>query len=81
MLLTEINVRKRETHYDYLRLMLFTEHTARPYYLKSGWKSPSEQVQEHGGIPYVVTFRELDLPLLFKSEADKRTIYLAEPSD
>lgn len=81
VLLTEINVRKREAHYDYLRLMFFTEHTARPYYLKSEWKSLSQQVQEHGGIPYVVTFRELDLPLLFKSEADKRTIYLAEPSD
>ena len=79
VLLTEINVRKREAHYDYLRLMFFTEHTARPYYLKSEWKSLSQQVEEHGGIPYVVTFRELNLPVLFKSYADKRTIYLVAP--
>ena len=81
VILTETNVRKGETHYDYLRLMFFTEHTARPYYLKSAWKSLSRQVREQGGIPYVATFRELDLPVLFKSYADKRTIYLAEPSD
>ena len=81
VLLTETNVRKGETHYDYLRLMFFTEHTARPYYLKSAWKSLSQQVREQGGIPYVVTFRELDLPVLFKSYADKRTIYFSEPSD
>lgn len=81
VLLTEINVRKGETHYDYLRLMFFTEHTARPYYLKTAWKSLSRQIQTHGGIPYVVTFRELNLPIVFKSQADKRTIYLPESND
>ncbi len=79
VLLTETNVRKGETHYDYLRLMFFTEHTARPYYLKTEWKSLSQQVREQGGIPYIVTFRELNLPVLFKSYADKRTIYLVAP--
>ncbi len=79
VLLTETNVRKGETHYDYLRLMFFTEHTARPYYLKTEWKSLSQQVREQGGIPYIVTFRELNLPVLFKSDADKRTIYLVAP--
>ncbi|MDE0426509.1 MAG: glycosyltransferase family 39 protein [Candidatus Poribacteria bacterium] len=81
VLLTETNVGKGETHYDYLRLMFFTEYTARPYYLKSAWKSLSQQVEKHGGIPYIVTFRELNLPILFKSHADKRTIYLSELSE
>ena len=81
VLLTETNVRKGETHYDYLRLMFFTEHTARPYYLKTEWKSLSQQVREQGGIPYIVTFRELDLPLLFKSHTDKRAIYFSVPTD
>ena len=79
VLLTEINLRKGETHYDYLRLMFFTEYTAHPYHLKSAWKPLSRQVREQGGIPYVVTFRELDLPVLFKSYADKRTIYFVAP--
>lgn len=32
-------------------------------------------VIEHGGIPYVVSFRELPLPVLYHSEEDGRTIY------
>lgn len=81
VLLTEINIRQGETHYDYLRLMFLTEHTARPYPSKTAWKPLIQQVQRRGGIPYVVTFRELNLPVLFKSEADGRTIYLVESSD
>ena len=62
-------------------LMFLTSHTARPYFLKTAWKSLSQQVQVHGGTPYIVTFRELNLPILFKSYADKRTIYLVKPRD
>lgn len=78
VLLTEINIRKGETHYDYLRLMFLTDLTARPYHSKDAWKALSRQVWRNGGIPYIVAFRELNLPLLFKSDSDKRMIYLVE---
>lgn len=37
-----------------------------------------QEVRRHGGIPYVVAFQELPLPMVFRSEADGRTIYFVE---
>ena len=78
VLLTEINIRRGETHYDYLRLMFFTGRTAYPYHFKTTLKSLIQQVRKNGGIPYVVAFRELPRSMVFRSEADGRTIYFVE---
>lgn len=72
ILIEEDHEKKEHSH---LQMMFLTSHTAYTYHSKNAWKNLSKRVQQHGGIPYIVTFRELDLPLLFKSEADKRTIY------
>ena len=73
VLLTEENNEKTE-HYS-LYLMFQTSHTAYPYHSEAAWEKISKRIQQRGGIPYLVTFRELPLPVVFKSESDRRIIY------
>ena len=75
VLLTEIDEKKVETHCDAHILMFFTSRTAHAYHSEDAWNPLSRQVKKNGGIPYIVTFRKLDLPVVFKSEADGRTVY------
>ena len=79
VLLTEEDVEKTEQTHDYLQLMFLTSRTAYPYYSENTWKHISKRIQQRGGIPYIVTFRELPLPVIFKSKADRRTIYATSP--
>ena len=79
VLLTEINQTQVGAKDDHLRLMFLTSRTAYPYRSKNGWKFSSQQIRQHGGIPYIVTFRELNRPVIFKSEADGRTLYSTSP--
>lgn len=76
VLLTEIDQKKVETHFAAHTLMFLTSRTAHLYHSEDAWNPLSRQVRKNGGIPYIVTFRKLDLPVVFKSEADGRTIYL-----
>jgi 4-amino-4-deoxy-L-arabinose transferase-like glycosyltransferase len=39
------------------------------------YEDTAPTVIEHGGIPYVVSFREQPLPVVYRSEQDARTIY------
>ena len=80
VLLTEIDEKNVGNHCEHLYLMFQTSHTAHVYRSENMWKPLSRQVRRHGGIPYIVTFRELDLPVLFKSEIDGRTVYSMESS-
>ena len=81
VLLTEIDELKQKNRVDHLRLMFLTERTAHPYRASNVWKPLSRQIRVNGGIPYLVTFRELDLPILFKSKTDERTIYSINTSE
>ena len=81
VLLTEIDELKRKNRVDHLRLMFLTERTTHPYRVPNVWKRLSRQIRANGGIPYLVTFRELDLPILFKSKTDERTIYAINTSE
>lgn len=73
VLLTEVH---RDNQYaDHLRLMFLTSRTVHPYHKQNGWFEFCEQIRRHGGTPYIVTFRVLDLPVIFESETDKHTIY------
>ena len=75
VLLVEINGKNPAEHCDAHYLMFLTSFTAHAYYSENAYKVMSRQVKKNGGIPYVVTQRELPLPVLFKSEKDKRTLY------
>lgn len=77
VILTEEN--NKETEHSHLQMMFLTSHTAYPYYSENTWKHISKRIQQRGGIPYIVTFRELNLPVIFKSEADGRTLYSTSP--
>ncbi len=79
VLLTEIIYTDAQNDDNHLRIMFLTSHTAHPYTTANGWEKLVSQAQRHGGIPYIVTFRELDLPVVFKSEMDKTTIYATVP--
>lgn len=75
VLLTEIIYTDAQNDDNHLRIMFLTSRTAHPYTTANGWEKLVSQVHRHGGIPYIVTFRELDLPVMFKSEVDKTTLY------
>jgi len=75
VLLVEINAKTPADHCDAHYLMFLTSYTAHSYFSENAWEPMSQQVQKNGGIPYVVTFRELPLPILFESEKDGRTLY------
>ena len=77
VILTEENHEK--TEHNNIQIMFLTSHTAYPYHSENAWKQISKRIQLRGGIPYIVTFREMNLPLLFKSEADGRNIYSISP--
>ncbi len=77
VILTEEN--NERTEHNNLQIMFLTSHTAYPYHSAHAWKQISKRVEQRGGIPYIVTFRELNLPVIFKSEADGRTIYSTLP--
>ncbi len=75
VLLVEINGKNPAYHCDAHYLMFLTPFTAHTYHSEHAYKAMSRQVKKNGGIPYVVTESELPLPILFKSEKDKRTLY------
>ena len=68
-------MQEKDANYDHLRIMFLAERTAVSYSSPIAWKSLSQQVWKHGGIPYLVTFRRLNLPLCFKSQEEERMIY------
>ncbi len=76
ILIEEDNEKQEHGH---LQMMFLTSRTAYSYYSENTWKHISKRIQQRGGIPYIVTFRELNQPVLFKSEADGRTLYSTSP--
>lgn len=73
VLLTEVH---RDNQYaDHLRLMFLTSQTVHPYHGQAGLLGFCTQIQKHSGIPYIITFRKLNLPVIFKSYTDRITIY------
>lgn len=52
--------------------------TAHPLSNPDEWQEKAGQVRIAGGIPYLVSFREWSLPLVFTSLTDKRSIYSDE---
>lgn len=62
---------------EHLRLMFLCSKTAHPFYEKEAWEEKAQQVRKAGGIPYLISFREWPLTVVFKSQIDKRTIYYA----
>ncbi|MCH8294343.1 glycosyltransferase family 39 protein [Candidatus Poribacteria bacterium] len=78
VLLTEIDKKKKKNNDDHLRLMFLTERTAHPYSSPDAWEALAKRISANSGIPYVVSFRKLDLPVLFNSEVDGRTVYSLE---
>lgn len=77
VLLTEVH---RDYQYaDHLRLMFLTSRTVHPYHKHAVLPEFSKQIHKHGGIPYIVTFQKLNLPVIFKSDTDGVTIYSTSP--
>ena len=77
VLLTEVH--KDYQYADHLRLMFRTSRTVHPYHGQAVLPEFCTQIQRHGGIPYIVTFRELNLPVIFKSDTDGVAIYSTLP--
>ena len=75
VLLVDIDMKTKLNQDDHLRLMFLCSKTAHPLYEKETWKTKAKQVRKTGGIPYLVSFREWPLTVVFKSQADGRTIY------
>ena len=50
-------------------------------YDNQDYESKAKQIVEADGVPYIVTFRELPLPVEFHSERYDRTIYRWEPAE
>ena len=79
VLLVELDAELRNGD-DHLRLMFLMSKTAHPFSSSNpdAWKEKAAQVRKAGGIPYLVSFREWSLPVMFTSVIDKRTIYSDE---
>ncbi|RKU33733.1 hypothetical protein C6499_00935 [Candidatus Poribacteria bacterium] len=79
VLLVELDAKLRNAD-DHLRLMFLMSKTAHPFTSSNpdAWKEKAAQVRKAGGIPYLVSFREWSLPVMFTSVIDKRTIYSHE---
>lgn len=75
VLLTEAQPPEQTSDFTHLRIMFRTDRTAHAYFSEFDWKPASRQIWKHGGIPYLITYRRLNLPLIFNSEADERMIY------
>ncbi len=78
VLLVELDREKRRNTDEHLRLMFLMSKTAHPLSNPDEWKEKAAHVRKAGGIPYLVSFREWPLPLVFTSLIDKRTIYSDE---
>ena len=78
VLLVELDAKERRNTDDHLRLMFLMSKTAHPLSNAEEWKQKAEQVRQAGGIPYLVSFREWNLPLVFSSLTDRRRIYADE---
>jgi len=75
VLLVDIDVKTKLNQDDHLRLMFLCDKTAHPFYQKEAWEKKAKQVRKVGGIPYLVSFREWPLTVVFRSQMDERTIY------
>ncbi len=78
VLLVELEADKLRNTDDHLRLMFLMSKTAHPLSNPGEWEEKAAQVRKVGGIPYLVSFREWSLPIVFTSLTDKRTIYSDE---
>ncbi|MXV83389.1 phospholipid carrier-dependent glycosyltransferase [Candidatus Poribacteria bacterium] len=78
VLLVELDADKLRNTDDHLRLMFLMSKTAHPLSNPDAWEEKAAQVRKAGGIPYLVSFREWALPIVFTSLTDKRTIYSDE---
>lgn len=81
VLLIEEAGEKQHQDHDYLLMMFLTAHTAYPYYSENTWKHISQRIQSRGGIPYILTFRDLNLPVIFKSQTATQTLYSTQKSN
>ena len=75
VLLVELDADKLRNTDDHLRLMFLMSKTAHPLSHPDEWEEKAVQVRKAGGIPYLVSFREWSLPIIFTSLTDKRSIY------
>lgn len=75
VLLIEEAGEKQHQDHDYLLMMFLTTRTAYPYSSEHPWKPMSQRIQHRGGIPYILTFRALNLPVVFKSQTATQTLY------
>ena len=75
VLLVDIDTKIKLNWDDHLRLMFLCNKTAHPFYQKAAWTRIAQQVREIGGLPYLVSFREWPLRVVFSSQTDERTIY------
>ena len=62
-------------NYGEHQLTMFLAHRTAYEMQDRTYEETAPKVIEHGGIPYVVSFRELPLPVVYHSEQDARTIY------
>ncbi|MYK17529.1 phospholipid carrier-dependent glycosyltransferase [Candidatus Poribacteria bacterium] len=78
VLLVELDADELRNTDEHLRLMFLMSKTAHPLSNPDEWQEKAGQVRITGGIPYLVSFREWSLPLVFTSLTDKRSIYSHE---
>lgn len=78
VLLVELDADTLRNTDDHLRLMFLMSKTAHPLSKPDEWEEKAAQVRKAGGIPYLVSFREWALPVVFTSLTDKRIIYSHE---
>lgn len=78
VLLVELDADELRNTDDHLRLMFLMSKTAHPLSNPDEWDEKASQVRKAGGIPYLVSFREWTLPVVFTSLTDKRIIYSHE---
>ena len=78
VLLVELDADKLRNTDDHLRLMFLMSKTAHPLSNPDEWEEKASHVRKTGGIPYLVSFREWPLPVVFTSLTDKRIIYSHE---
>ena len=78
VLLVELDADKLRNTDDHLRLMFLMSKTAHPLSNPDQWEEKASEVRKAGGIPYLVSFREWSLPVVFTSLTDKRIIYSHE---
>ena len=76
--LVELDANELRNTDDHLRLMFLMSKTAHPLRNPDEWEEKAAQVRKAAGIPYLVSFREWTLPVVFTSLTDKRTIYSYE---